>query len=70
MEKVRCCLCHQSIAEASALVKHKLFHGKACESSKKLIDHLLKENQLLVASFKETNNSNACFVSQIPWSDQ
>ena len=59
MEEVRCCLFHQSVAEASALVKRKLFHGKACESSKKLIDHLLKENlQLLVASFKEMNNSN------------
>ena len=60
MEEARCCLCRQSVAEASALVKRKLFHGKACESSKKLINELLMENlKLSVQSLKEMNDSHA-----------
>ena len=60
-----CCLCRPSVMEASALVKRKKFHGKACESSKELINHILMENfKLTVLSFREMNNSNAYLCHQ------
>ena len=59
-----CCLCRRSVMEGSAIVKRKRFHGKTCESSKKLINDVLKENELSVLSFKETNDSNAYLCHQ------
>ena len=60
-----CCLCCRSVMEASALVKRKKFHGKACESSKELINHTLMKNfKLTVLSFREMNNSNAYLCHQ------
>ena len=82
-----CCLCRRSVMEGSAIVKHKRFHGKTCESSKKqindvlivkrkrfhgktcesstkLINDVLKEHELSVFSFKETDNSNAFLCHQ------
>ena len=50
--------------EGSAIVKCKQFHGKTCESSKKLLNDVLKENELSVLSFKETNDSNAYLCHQ------
>ena len=56
--------CRRSVMEGSAIVKRKRFHGKTCESSKKLINDVLKEHELSVLSFKETDNSNAFLCHQ------
>ena len=55
-----CCLCRRPVMEASALVKHKRFHGELYKSAKKMINDLLMENfQLPVMAFKEMSNSQA-----------
>lgn len=63
VEEARC-LCRRSVMEGSAVVKCKRLHGKTCEFSKKLINDLLKGDELSVLSFKETSNSNAYLCHQ------
>jgi len=53
-EETLCCLCRCSVMEGTSLIKRNLFHGKACESAKVLLNDLLMENwQMPITSFKE-----------------
>ena len=57
-EEPLCCLCRSSLMEGTMPVKRKVFHGKACEVAKQLIDYLLNEQwQMSVMSFKEMIDS-------------
>ena len=57
-EEPLCCLCRSSMMEGTMLVKRKVFHGKACEVAKQLIDDLLNEQwQMSVMPFKEMIDS-------------
>ena len=49
-----CCLCRRPVMEGTSLVKRKVFHGKACEIAKSLLEDLFLETwQMSVNSFKE-----------------
>ena len=52
-EETRCCLCRSSVNEGTMLVKRKVFHGKAYEVAKLLINDLLHEQwQISVMWFR------------------